>query len=213
MLESCKYEGTKWTKAHLERLQKLEIEKADRETLDEYLQTYNYLCDRLEAMDKRIAEISASEPYVEQANKLQCFIGVKELTAMKCITETGDFNRFKTAGAYAGDAGLGPGEHSSGESLYRTGITKAGSGVLRTALVEAAESICRGRVGQKSKDLKRRQAKCNSETVAYADKANERLRRKYYKMIRKGKPRNVAIAAVARELACFVWGMMTDCTG
>ena len=45
------------------------------------------------------------------------------------------------------------------------------------------------------------------------DKANERLRRKYYKMIRKGKPRNVAIAAVARELACFVWGMMTDCTG
>ena len=45
------------------------------------------------------------------------------------------------------------------------------------------------------------------------DKANERLRRKYYKMIRKGKPRNAAIAAVARELGCFVWGMMTGCTG
>lgn len=25
-----------------------------------------------------------------------------------------------------------------------------------------------------------------------------------------GKKRNVAVAAIARELACFVWGMMTD---
>jgi hypothetical protein len=29
-------------------------------------------------------------------------------------------------------------------------------------------------------------------------------------MIRHGKKRNVAVAAVARELACFVWDMMTD---
>ena len=28
-------------------------------------------------------------------------------------------------------------------------------------------------------------------------------------MIRHGKKTNVAVAAVARELACFVWGMMT----
>ena len=32
----------------------------------------------------------------------------------------------------------------------------------------------------------------------------------YYKLIRHGKARNVAVAAIARELACFVWGMMTD---
>ena len=40
---------------------------------------------------------------------------------------------------------------------------------------------------------------------------NERLRRKYYKMIlSKSKRTNVAKTAVARELACFIWGMMTD---
>ena len=44
----------------------------------------------------------------------------------------------------------------------------------------------------------------------YADKANIRLRSKYYRYIRHGKKKNVAVAAVARELACFVWGMMTD---
>ena len=46
--------------------------------------------------------------------------------------------------------------------------------------------------------------------IEYADQANERLRRKYYKMIRHGKSKNVAVTAVARELACFIWGMMTD---
>ena len=40
--------------------------------------------------------------------------------------------------------------------------------------------------------------------------ANTRLRSRYYKFIRHGKKRNVAVAAIARELACFVWGMMTD---
>ena len=46
--------------------------------------------------------------------------------------------------------------------------------------------------------------------IACADKANTRLRSRYYKFIRHGKKRNVAVAAIARELACFVWGMMTD---
>jgi hypothetical protein len=48
------------------------------------------------------------------------------------------------------------------------------------------------------------------KVIAYADKANTRLRGKYYKMIRHGKKRNVAVAAIARELACFIWGIMTS---
>ena len=49
--------------------------------------------------------------------------------------------------------------------------------------------------------------------IAYADKANERLQRRYYKMVLgKGKKLNVAKAAIARELACFIWGMMTGKT-
>ena len=49
------------------------------------------------------------------------------------------------------------------------------------------------------------------QIIAYADKANERLRRRYYKMVLgKSKKPNVAKTAIARELACFMWGMMTD---
>lgn len=106
--------------------------------------------------------------------------------------------------------GLVPGEDSSSDNINRLSITKAGNSHVRKLLIEASKGICKGAVGHKSKDLKARQSGNPPEMIAYADKANERLRRKYYKMIRYGKKKNVAVTAVARELACFIWGMMTD---
>ena len=65
-------------------------------------------------------------------------------------------------------------------------------------------------MGYKSLALKQRQKDCDSEVVAYADKANERLRRKFYRMtLNKGINRNIATTAIARELACFMLGMAT----
>ena len=80
---------------------------------------------------------------------------------------------------------------------------------MRCLLIEAAKGICKGAIGHKSKELRARQSGQPAEVIAYADKANTLLRSKYYKMLRHGKKTNVAVAAVARELACFVWGMMT----
>ena len=81
---------------------------------------------------------------------------------------------------------------------------------MRSLLVEAAQAYTRGKIGYKSKALKARQEGNPPEVIAYADKANERLRRKYYRMILKNnKKPNVAKTAVARELACFMWGMIT----
>ena len=78
-------------------------------------------------------------------------------------------------------------------------------------LVEAAQSYGRGQIGYKSKTLKSRQAGNTPQVIAYADKANERLRRRFYKMVLgKNKKHNVAKTAIARELACFMWGMVTD---
>ena len=45
------------------------------------------------------------------------------------------------------------------------------------------------------------------EVIFYADKATEWLRCKPYKLVLKNnKKYNVAVAAIARELACFAWG-------
>ena len=142
--------------------------------------------------------------------KLVCFLGVRTHTALSLIVETGDFNRIAKGNTYAAFLGLAPGEHSSSENVKRLGISKAGNTHLRRLLIEASKGVCKGAIGHKSKELRSRQSGQPAEVIAYADKANTRLRSKYYKMIRHEKKKNVAVAAVARELACFIWGMMTE---
>ena len=205
------YEGTKWTQAHLKWIKKLEITNAlYRETLDEYMASYEEAEAKIERFDKRIEEISEQTKYHEKVKKLGCFLGIKTYTALSLIVETGDFERFAKGNQYAAYLGLAPGENSSSDSIHRLGITKAGNSHLRQLLIESAGGICKGAVGHKSKELRARQNGNTAEVIAYADKANTRLRSRYYKFIRHGKKRNVAVAAIARELACFVWGMMTD---
>ena len=205
-----KFPQTKWTGAHLKWLKELPLSEQQRQTLDEYLLTYNWFVDKISRLDARIEELAAQKEYVEKVSKLSCFIGIKTQEALSVIVETGDFARFAKGNIYSAFIGLTPGEHSSSTDVNRLSITKAGNKHIRTVLVEAAQCICRGRVGAKSKDLVARQRGNDPSVIAYADKANERLRRKYYRMLYKGKPRNVAVTAVARELACFTWGIMTD---
>ena len=205
------YDGTKWTQAHLKWLKKLEIRNAlYRETLDEYMASYEEQEAKIEGYDKRIEEIAEQAKYHDKVKKLECFLGIKTHTALSLIVETGDFERFAKGNQYASYLGLAPGENSSSDSIHRLGITKAGNSHLRQLLIEASGGICKGAVGHKSKELRERQNGNTAEVIAYADKANTRLRSRYYKFIRHGKKRNVAVAAIARELACFVWGMMTD---
>ena len=204
------YASTKWTMKHIRWLQKLELDPMYRETLDEYMTSYEEQEAKIERYDKRIEEISAEARYQEDAEKLGCFLGIRKHTALSLIVETGDFKRFAKGNTYAAFLGLAPGEHSSSKNVNRLGISKAGNTHLRCLLIEAAKGICKGVIGYKTKGLRSRQIGQTAEIIAYADKANTRLRSKYYKMIRHGKKKNVAVAAVARELACFIWGMMTD---
>lgn len=144
---------------------------------------------------------------------MSCFLGVKTQTALSTLVEVGDFKRFASAQQFASYLGLTPGEDSSGGDQNRLGITKAGNSHIRTLLVEAAQSYTRGQIGYKSRTLKARQHGNPVEIITYADKANERMRRKYYRMVlSQGKKTNIAKTAVARELACFIWGMMTGNT-
>ena len=47
------------------------------------------------------------------------------------------------------------------------------------------------------------------ENKTYANKVITRLHKKYIKLVLRGKPSQVAVTAVARELARFIWGVMT----
>ena len=147
---------------------------------------------------------------MERVKNLVCFLGVKTHTALSCLVETGDFQRFAKGNIYSAYLGLVPGKDSSSDNINRLSITKVGNSHVRRMLIETPKGICKGEIGHKSNDLKARQSGNPPEVVAYAYKANQRLRRKYYKMIRHSKKKNVTVTAIARELACFIWGMMTD---
>ena len=203
-------EGSTWTQKHLVWLMKLDFGDAIlNETLREYLTLYHQAFDKVELFDRRISEMSKTERYEVNVKKLECFIGIKDHTALATIVEIGDFARFPTAQNFSSYLGLVPGEDSSGSSVQITGITKAGNSHVRKLLIEAAQCYSRGAVGAKGKALKARQEGNDAKVIAYADRANERLKRKCYRIMFKSK-RNIAVTAVARELACFIWGMMTD---
>ena len=211
--QGYRFDGSKsyWTIKHVAWLKSLDLGGVLQESLDEYLITYEYLTDKIERLDKRIEELAEGERYQDKVKKLRCLIGVKTYTALASIVEIGDFNRFAKAEQMASFLGLVPGEDSSGGKQKRGSITKAGNCHVRRLLVESAQSYTRGAIGHKSKDLKHRQNGNAPEVIAYADKANERLRRKFYRMtLKNGTNRNVAATAIARELACFMWGLMTD---
>jgi len=209
----CQYTGAKWTIKHITWLNKLELDPLYRETLNEYMAAYENLETRIEGYDKRIEEIAGEARYRENAKKLGCFLGIRTHTALSLIVETGDFKRFAKGNIYAAFLGLAPGERSSSTNVNRLGISKGGNVHLRCLLIEAAKGICKGTIGHKSNELRSRQRGQSADVIAYADKANRRLRSKYYRMIRHEKKRNVAVTAVARELACFIWGMMTGNIG
>ena len=203
--------NTYWTIAHLKWLKNLELSDLQRETLDKYLLTYEYLTEKINRFDERIEELASAERYEEIVKHMSCLLGIKTHTALSMIVEVGDFERFEKAPKFASFLGLVPSEDSSDTRVNRYSITKAGNSHLRRLLVEAAQSYTRGNVGHKSVALRQRQQGNPPEAIAYADKANERLRRRFYKMtLNKGVNRNVAATAIARELACFIWGMMTE---
>lgn len=210
--QGYQYDGSgNWTAKHVKWLRSLKPAGLYKEILDEYLLTYTILTDKLNRLDQRIEELASKEEYKESVSKLTCFLGIKTHTALSVIVEVGDFQRFVSARKFAGYLGLVPGQHSSGDDRNGLGITKAGNTHVRRLLVESAQSYTRGKIGYKSRVLRSRQAGNSPQVINYADRANERLRRRYYKMVLKdGKKYNIAKTAIARELACFIWGMMTD---
>ena len=203
------YQRSKWTVAHIKWLKQLELSVILRETLNEMLLQYYDLNDRIERFDARIEAFSQQERYVKPVQQMRCLKGVDTITAMTIQVETSDFSRFPNAKAYAAYLGLIPSDHSSGPHVRLGAITKQGNGTIRTTLIEAANALVRSNIGYKSKKLKARQKGMDANVIAYADKAADRLGRKYRRMIRMGKPHNVAVTAIARELACYIWGIET----
>ncbi|MFH1305649.1 MAG: IS110 family transposase [Candidatus Omnitrophota bacterium] len=200
-------EGTNWTKKHRLFLKRQEFtDRYDKKVYDKYLLLLELKESELKGIDKEIYEIAHGEEYRERVQKLTVLRGVRELTAMGVITETVDFRRFGKAREYMSYLGLVPSENSSGGVERRGRLTRAGNKRIRRLLIESAWHS-RHRVGI-SEELKKRLEGQTNEVKQIAIKAQKRLHNKYWRMIEKGKCKQKACAAVARELAGFIWSLM-----
>lgn len=201
--------GSKWTLAHRAWIGQ---QVFDEPALNRVVATYRAgLAAReaeLAAVEAELATWTAAPPLATTIAKLGAYRGIAALTGLTLAAEVVDWRRFATARAFMGFSGLIPSEYSSGDRSRRGQITKAGPVGVRTALIEAAWAYQhRPGIGV---TLSRRQASACVETRARSWTAQQRLHAKYKKMTGRGKPPGVAVVALARELAGFVWAEMTS---
>jgi transposase len=107
--------------------------------------------------------------------------------------------------------GLTPSERSTGESVKRGGITKAGNTRARRLLIEAAWSYrFPPRV---SKDMQSRIGAAPRTAREIAWKAQMRLCGRFRTLTRKGKRSTIVVTAIARELSAFIWAISREVVG
>lgn len=104
--------------------------------------------------------------------------------------------------------GLVPSESSSGNSQWRGRITKAGNAHLRRILVEAAWSYRYSPIV--ARKMRERTTGLPPEVQLISWTAQNRLHKKYKNMLRMGKHKGTIAAAIARELAGFVWAIAKE---
>jgi len=201
------YAGRNWTQAHRRWVDSLTwTHAAERAVVDDYQLAIDHTEARLLKLDARLAELAEQAPYREPVGWLRCFRGIDTLTAMLMLAELHDFRRFGSARALMAFLGLVPGEDSSGETHRRGRITKMGNALVRRILVEASWHYQhRPGVGRA---LNARRTGQPARVIAIADKAQQRLCRRFRRMLAAHKPAPKVAVAVARELAGFVWAAL-----
>jgi len=201
------FSGRNWTRAHRQWIDGLEwAHAAERAVVDDYLLAIDHTEARLQELDKRLAEIAETEPYRNPVGWLRCFRGIDTLTAMLILAELHDFRRFASAPALMAYLGLVPGEDSSGEKHRRGRITRTGNALVRRLLVETAWHYQhRPSVGVV---LTRRRKGQPARVIAIADKAQQRLCRRFRNLAAEHKPAPKIAVAIARELAGFLWAAL-----
>lgn len=195
-----------WTVAYWRWLATIQLEHpAQQIAMQEYILAIQEADARHDRLVKQIEAIIPTWSMAPLVAALQSMRGIAMITAATIVAEIGDLARFATPRRLMAFLGLVPAEHSSGTKIRRRGITKAGNTRARRLLVESAWTYCRSpRVSQ---EIQRRQEGVDLDIVKIAWKAQLRLHDRYRRLVATGKPKNLVITAVARELVGFIWAI------
>ncbi len=204
--QGCHYGRPAWTKLHRRWLAGLKFEQAVHHiVLEDYIAAVEAAETRRDRLTTQIEAMLLDWTLAPVVAALQTMRGIALVNAATLIAELGDLSRFADPRQLMAYLGLVPSEHSSGASVRRGGITRAGNGAARRLLIEAAWSYrFPARI---SRELLLRQENQPKPIRDIAWKGQVRLCARYRKLARTGKPANVVTTAIARELTGFVWAI------
>jgi transposase len=200
-----------WTKTHMNWLASQKLEHPEqRIAFEELMLAVRQAQERLERLEQAIRAAVPDWSLAEVVTALMAMRGMDLISAATFLAEIGDLSRFRTPTELMAYLGLVPSEDSTGDSIKRGPITKAGNRRARRMLVECAWSYQHPpRVGR------HKQQKVDAAPQAVREiawKAQCRLHGRYRTLVRRGKLKTVAITAVARELAGFIWAVSREIT-
>ena len=202
---------TTWTKAHMSWLASQKLEYGEqRLAFEEMMLAIRQAQERIERLEQAIRAAVADWSLAEVVTALMAMRGMDLISTTTFLAEIGDLSRFQTPRELMAYLGLVPSEDSTGDTVKRGPITKAGNRRARRMLVECAWSYQHPpRVG---KDKQEKVAAAPRAVREIAWKAQCRLHGRYRALIRRGKLKTVAVTAVARELAGFIWAISREIT-
>jgi transposase len=172
-----------------------------------YLRGVDEIITRLHDVETQLRDLLELEPLRPRVQRLRCFRGIDDLTALTIAAELGDPRRFATAPRLMAYVGLVPSEHSSGTKRAQGGITKTGNAHLRRVLVESAWHYRHHPFV--SAAVRTRQRGAPATVIAHAWSAQQRLHRRYARLAARGKRKQHIVTVVARELTGFLWAALT----
>jgi len=195
-----------WTMAHRRWLTGQKFEQpAQQVVFQDAIDAIEDAAARLRRLEEQLAAIVPSWAMAPVVAAYQAMRGASFLVAVTFAAEIGDMRRFDNPRQLMGFLGLVPRERSTGATVRRAGLTLAGNRRARRALVEAAWSYRHpARVSQTLQDRLEGLPKTIRE-IAW--KAQLRLCGRYRRLSATGKKLPVVIAAVAREMAAFLWAI------
>jgi len=198
-----------WNAAHLRYLAKVVCPTpAQQIVFQESVRAVDQQVERVQRLDAELEEHVPSWRLYPLVQALQALRGVQHTVATIMVAEIGDLTRFDNPRQLAAFLGLNPSESSSGERRRQGSITKPGNGHARRALIEGAWAY---RFPAKvSAHIQKRIETLPKPIQDIGWKAQLRLCKRFRRLTARGKHPNVAVTAVARELAAFMWAIARE---
>lgn len=198
------YLGKPWIKKHRAWLNTVPFEHAaHRLMFAELLLALDQAQVRRDRLTDHIRELVPQWSLAWLVEAVQALRGYDLINAAVIVAEIGDPRRFISPRKLMGFVGLNVSEWSTGDTVWRGPLTKTGNKRARRALIEAAWTY----TWPAAKRAKPVAPGMPAAVREIADKARHRLSRRFRHLVRHGKLRQVAIAAVARESLGFIWAI------